>query len=368
MRLPSFRALPVGRTLAVVVPLIAAVPVTRVVAGTAAASAASPTAPPPPKVHAELVNVPRRSSELVGDLSYDSLVGYSGQLRARLLTRDDVGSIPALTTRYGAAARAPGVRTLAFPRDDGEFAFITLKPWRDKLGSHINTYHVGWWPGENRPMSEQYGNPVGFIEVTPDVAGLRLSTHFRLADFITHDQERIWPKYVVLREELLDKLELVLLMLQAQGVPTRHVVVLSGFRTPQYNRRAVYEGAAYASRHQYGDAADLIIDADRDGRMDDLNRDGVVNFQDTDVIRRSVELVERKYPDLVGGLGLYHATGPRGPFAHIDVRGTRARWTNASRPAGSGERAITANAPAQAPAVGKCRAEGEMAVLCARVR
>lgn len=368
MRLLSIRALHMGRALAVVVPLVAAVPVTRVLAGTDAASAASPTAPPPPKVTAELVNVPRRSSELVGDLSYDSLVGYSGQLRARLLTRDDVANVPALTTRYGGAARAPGVRTLAFPRDNSEFAFITLKPWRDKLGSHINTYHVGWWPGENGRMSEHYANPAGFIEVTPAVADLQLSTHFRLADFITHDQERIWPKYVVLREELLDKLELVLLMLQAQGVPTRHVVVLSGFRTPQYNRRASFEGAAYASRHQYGDAADLIIDADRNGRMDDLNRDGVVNFQDTDVIRRAVELVERKYPDLVGGLGLYHATGPRGPFAHIDVRGTRARWTNAGRPSSGATRAVSAGALAPASAVGKCRAEGDMAVLCARVR
>src|SRR5260221_476254 len=31
-------------------------------------------------------------------------------------------------------------------------------------------------------------------------------------------------------------------------------------------------------------------------------------------------------PDLVGGVGLYHSSGPRGPFAHIDVRGSRARW------------------------------------------
>lgn len=104
----------------------------------------------------------------------------------------------------------------------------------------------------------------------------------------------------------------------------------------------------------------MIIDADRDGRMDDLNRDGVVDFMDTDVINRAVERVEKQYPDLVGGLGLYHAMGPSGPFAHIDVRGTRARWSNdgttravASRP---DERRVTPT--------GSCKAPPEFAHLC----
>jgi hypothetical protein len=41
---------------------------------------------------------------------------------------------------------------------------------------------------------------------------------------------------------------------------------------------------------------------------------------------RAVERVEQKYPDLVGGAGVYRATGEHGPFIHIDVRGSRARW------------------------------------------
>jgi uncharacterized protein YcbK (DUF882 family) len=210
-------------------------------------------------------------------------------------------------------------------------------------------------------MPENYANPVGFIEVTPDNADLRLSTHFTLAHFVTHDQERTWPKYVVMKEELIDKLELVLIALRDQGVSTEHVVVLSGFRTPQYNQKAAFEGAAYASRHQYGDAADVIIDADRNGRMDDLNRDGAVNFADTDVINRAVERVERKYPELIGGLGLYRAMGPSGPFAHIDVRGTRARW-------GSGtSKHVSAGTLAESRRVtptGTCKAPPEFAYLC----
>ena len=313
---------------------------------------------------AELVNVPTRT--IVPSTTLDSLAGRSGALRVAFLTREDIEQLPSITRRFGYDARMPGVRTLTFPRDNSTFAFVTLKPWTEKTGTYVNTYHVGRWPGEQRRnMPNNYANPVGFIEVTPENLDLKLSTHFTLRSFVTHDQEKVWPKYLVMREELLDKLELVLLTLQAQGIPTRNVVVLSGFRTPQYNRRASFEGAAWASRHQYGDAADLIIDAVGNGRMDDLNRDGAVDFRDTDVINRAVEKVEQQYPDLVGGLGLYRAIGPSGPFAHIDVRGTRARWSNALRP-----RALAVNAIAEAEnrvtPTGSCKAPPEFAHLCRR--
>jgi hypothetical protein len=310
---------------------------------------------------AELVNLPARS--IVPSTTLDSLAGHSRALRVAFLTREDVDQLPSLIKRFGSDVRLPGVRTLSLPQNFS-FAFVTLKPWVEKSGNYVNTYHVGRWPGERRNMPDNYDNPVGFIEVTPENLDLRLSTHFTLRSFITHDQEKVWPKYVVMREELLDKLELVLSELEAQKIPTRNVVVLSGFRTPQYNRRASFEGAAYASRHQFGDAADVIIDADHDGRMDDLNRDGIVNFRDTDVINRAVEKVEQQYPELVGGLGLYRAMGPSGPFAHIDVRGTRARWSNA-RPA----RALAVNAIAGgdvrvATPTGTCKAPPEFAHLC----
>ena len=314
---------------------------------------------------AELVNVPARS--IVPSTTLDSLAGRSRALRVAFLTREDVEQLPSLTKRFGSDVTLPGVRTLTLPQNNFSFAFITLKPWAEKNGTYVNAYHVGRWPGERRNMADKnYDNPVGFIEVTPENLDLQLSTHFTLRSFITHDQENIWPKYVVMREELLDKLELVLHNLEIQGIPTRNVVVLSGFRTPQYNRRATFEGAAYASRHQYGDAADLIIDADRNGRMDDLNRDGVVNFRDTDVINRAVEKVEKEYPELVGGLGLYRAMGPSGPFAHIDVRGTRARWSN-NRPARTlAVNTIAAEGDVRVLPTGTCKAPPEFAHLCKR--
>jgi hypothetical protein len=313
---------------------------------------------------AELVNLPARG--VVPSTTMDSLDGHSGALRVALLTVEDVEQIPSLVKKFGSDVKLPGVRTVTLPQS-GNFAFVTLKPFAEKKGNYVNTYHVGRWPGEQRrKVPDNYENPVGFIEVTPENKDLRLSQHFTLSSFITHDQDGVWPKYVVMREELLDKLELVLSTLESQGVPTRNVVVLSGFRTPQYNRKASFEGAAWASRHQYGDAADLIIDADGNGRMDDLNRDGVVNFRDTDVINRAVEKVEKQYPELVGGLGLYQAIGPSGPFAHIDVRGTRARWSNRRPARRMAVNAVAAASENRVTPTGTCKAPPEFAHLCKR--
>ena len=364
MRSPLSRGPGVGRVLTVVVAVVVLATGARIVAGGAPGSLLGASAPATPQ-RAELVNVPR-SDPVLASLHLDSLTGRSGQLRVALLTVDDVPFVPGLERRFGPDARVPGIHAVRYGPDGGTFAFITLTPWHQKLGTFINAYYVGWWPAERKLMPPNYENPTGFVEVTRQNEDLQVSTHFRLGDFVTHDQDRVWPKYVVLREELLDKLELVLADLEKQGVPTQNVVVLSGFRTPQYNARLTFEGAAFASRHQFGDAADIIIDANHDGRMDDLNHDGVVDLMDTDVINRAVERVERKYPLLVGGLGLYSAIGPSGPFAHIDVRGSRARWTNAgTRRASAAGEAMVSTESGRAKPVGTCRAEGTSAVLCA---
>jgi hypothetical protein len=257
----------------------------------------------------------------------DTMFGRSGKLRFRTLTRAAAADLHGFIAKFGEGAnRAPAVFRVAANGTQTPFAFIVMRPFGEKRGEVLQGYRLGRWPSEQWMVGRKYFNPDGFIEVTPANAGLRLSDHFVLAEFLTHDQRAVWPKYVVLQEPLIDKLELVLADLAAHGVATDRVRVLSGFRAPYYNSALVAEGAARASRHQYGDAADIIIDANGDGRMDDLNHDGRLDLDDTQVILRSVERVEQAYPALVGGLGLYHAMGTSGPFAHIDVRGTSARW------------------------------------------
>lgn len=260
----------------------------------------------------------------------DSLFGWSGALRFRAVTAAEALEIPGFVDRFGERAiHTPNALQVA--SRGGPFTLLVMRPFGAKRGEVLNGYRLGRWPAERWMMARNYFNPDGFVEVTQANERLLLSTHFVLGDFLTHDQRGRWPKYVVLEEKLIDKLELVMQTLSARGVRASGAVVLSGFRAPYYNDRGAGEGMARASRHQYGDAADIIIDSNGDGRMDDLSGDGRLDFRDTDVIHRAVEDVERRYPQLAGGLGRYQAMGPRGPFAHIDVRGTSARWENRTK-------------------------------------
>jgi hypothetical protein len=247
--------------------------------------------------------------------------GLSGKVFARFVMPEDWIGLASLP---GASVVSASVNTA--PDSSSQIVF-TMRSFGQKVRAWLNGYRLGYWPAEKgRLRSEAYKNPDGFIEVTPENEDTRVSEHFRLRDFISHDQKDVWPKYVVLREPLLDKLELVIEDLNDHGVNAEGMRIRSGFRTPAHNLAVRNEGSARDSRHQFGDAADVFIDQEGNGKMSDLNGDGKVNFADVKMILDAVERVEARYPELVGGTGLYAYSGRSGPFAHIDVRGTRARW------------------------------------------
>ena len=272
----------------------------------------------------------------------DTLAGRSGKLRARFLVpsaavaatfagaaKSIAGLFPYLRRVFGdtAARGTPGV--YAAPVADGRppFAFITMLPFSEKVAGRIGDYRIGFWPGESaRRLTNSYGNPTGFIEVTAANQATFVSEHFKLGDFLTHDQQDVWPKYLVLHEQLLDKLELVLDDLRSHGYKAERLHVMSGFRTPQYNQTGGDpSGRAELSRHQYGDAADVWVE-NGNGIMADLNGDGRIDARDAAVLAEAADRVERVHPELVGGVGIYHGNGAHGPFVHIDTRGARARW------------------------------------------
>jgi len=196
-----------------------------------------------------------------------------------------------------------------------------MVPFERKVAGRLNGYRIGTYLAERIGQRE---HPAGFLEVRPENAALMVSTHLRLGDFLTHDaQEDVWPKYVALNPRLLDKLELVLAKIgshaKLRAASGDHEVafdVHSGFRTPAHNS-GVWN-AALDSRHEHGDAADVAIDADGDGR---------VTLKDEMLVERAVDQVETEHPDLVGGLGLYTSGNYHTPYVHIDARGTRSRWT-----------------------------------------
>lgn len=218
------------------------------------------------------------------------------------------------------APSRPGFYRLAVVNAGGRtiidsLTLAVMVPFEEKQGSSINGYKIGYYRGERWGLDIE--RPRGFLQISAPHADLPLSAHMRVSDFITHDEQTGWPRYAAVDARLLDKLELVFDEIASfngrQGDAPVEVDVHSGFRTPLYNRRV--PRAAGDSRHQYGDAADVAVDANRDGRIDS---------RDVRLIELAVEIVEQKHPDLVGGLGVY-AQGSAS-YAHIDARGKRARW------------------------------------------
>ena len=260
----------------------------------------------------------------------DSMRGRSGRLRSRIVRPTEAARlrIDPVARILGAGAFArPAVVPVTDEATAAPFNYITLVPFEDKRRDRVGVYRVGYWPAERGAVrTDAYRSPVGFIEVTPENQDAFVSTHFRLRDFLTKDQRDVWPKALVLDMRLIDKLELIVSELRLSGHYVEGLAVLSGFRSPQYNGRVRGVGRAEMSRHQYGDAADVYVDTDGDGQMDDLDGNGRIDEGDALYLARIVERVEAKYPDLAGGLGIYRRVGARGGFLHVDARGERARW------------------------------------------
>jgi hypothetical protein len=254
-------------------------------------------------------------------------------LGTRVATANDSSVAASEQDRVPRAPTESGVWSTALRmgsvlKEVADFSVITLTPLSERRRGRIGLYYIGTWPTERGRRRPGYETPSGFIEVTADNRDTPVSDHFSLGDFLTHGQENVWPKYLVLDMRLVDKLELVLLDLEERGHITNGVHVMSGFRTPQYNTGGGDpRGRASLSRHMYGDASDIFIDNDGNGWMDDLNRDGKLNIRDAEVVLAAIDRVEREHPALVGGAGTYPATSGHGPFIHIDVRGYRARWS-----------------------------------------
>jgi len=255
----------------------------------------------------------------------------SGQLRAVIDTPESLRRVVAREiSDMPELIAPPGLHDVGMVTPQGDpFYVVSLLPYNTKKGSSLRGYHVGSWPTnapKNAPVA-RYAPPSGFIEVTQENAATPVSSHFMLKDFLTHDQGGVWPKFLVLKPRLLDKLELISTALAQRGLPSR-LHVMSGFRTPQYNEQGVGEkgGRASKSRHMYGDAADVFVDEDGNGSMDDLNGDGQVTVADARVLFNVAESVEAAHPDLVGGLSPYRANSAHGPFVHVDARGAKARW------------------------------------------
>lgn len=201
-------------------------------------------------------------------------------------------------------------------------AFV-LEPYSGEDVFH--GYTIGEYERASLRRSPRYEMPQGLLRLTAENRERWVSPHFQLHQFRCK-QETDGPSFLIVRTELLLKLERLVEELAAAGFDSDTLSVMSAYRTPHYNRK-IGNTTKY-SRHLYGDAADVYIDRDGDGRLDDLDGDGDVTVADAELMAAVVETMREKpwHSPFVGGLGIYGPAPHRGPFIHVDVRGHPARW------------------------------------------
>jgi hypothetical protein len=202
---------------------------------------------------------------------------------------------------------------------------VVMIPASRAVNGMLNGYPVGIYPHTELTEQWRFETPRGFVEITEENRGVLLTDHLRLEE-LDCKLEAPYPHYAVIKTSLLVKLEGLADLLLQRGLPGDHLKILSGFRTPEYNRSI--GNRTTHSRHIAGDAADIFIDRDGDEVMDDLNGDGRVNRRDSRFLLAVVNAMDESEPygALVGGASAYRANASHGPFVHLDTRGYPARW------------------------------------------
>ena len=221
------------------------------------------------------------------------------------------------------APTAPGLYPIHLVAADGRDS-VTLQafvmvPYDSLKGEYLNGYRIGRYL-DGLP---RYEPPAGFVEVTRENEDVLVSPHFRLKQFLCKQPGA--RRYVVLNERLLLTLESVLTQVHEAGYRATTFTVMSGYRTPAYNRSL---GNSRFSMHQWGAAADIFIDEDGNGVMDDLTGDGRSDARDAERLYRLIDAAAAR-PETqlrIGGLGKYAPTANHGPFVHVDVRDRKVRW------------------------------------------
>ncbi len=205
--------------------------------------------------------------------------------------------------------------------DTALFNIFVMVPRTVKEGEFLKGYRIGHYPAKPLKNLDIYKQPPGFIQVTEELHNLKVSPRFTLGQFLCK-QNSDFPKFLLLQERLLLKLEAIIDKLNEEGHPVTTLHVMSAYRTPHYNKAI---GNVEYSMHQWGGAADIFVDESANGKMDDLNKDGIIDGKDSDILIDIVEQVVN-HTNYLGGIGKYKANHAHGPFVHVDVRGSRATW------------------------------------------
>ena len=166
--------------------------------------------------------------------------------------------------------------------------------------------------GMNKRENRNKLRHLTFYKVRKSDLYRRIAGKDRLRDLVSadngHRRESIFSDrefYFALDTDVLHLLMDIRRAMAEKGLDVDELDIISGYRTPAHNRNV---GGKSESRHQLGDAIDLMIgDVDGNGRVDREDKRAVVG-------------IARKVIGNRGGLGVYARS------IHIDTRGHAARW------------------------------------------
>jgi len=207
-------------------------------------------------------------------------------------------------------------------RDTIDLTFMVAHPSAHVHDGALHGYAIGRYRPRPASMSAVYEPPRGFVEVRAEHLDVLVSPNLRLGQFLCKQEGP--RKFVVVSPNLVVQLETLLEAVNEAGYPARGLTVMSGFRTPAYNR-AIGNTTDF-SRHLWGDAADVYVDDDGNGSMDDLDGNGRADTGDARWLANVAEKMMAAADAPTGGLSVYAPTAAHGPFVHVDARGAPSRW------------------------------------------
>lgn len=199
---------------------------------------------------------------------------------------------------------------------------VVMVPFKEIQNGFLEEYRIDEYPKVPFRGLKSYEHPAGFVRITEEMLNKKVSQHFTFQQFLCK-QHSGYPKFIVVQTTMLQMLESFFDFVVYSGYEIESFGVISAYRTPFYNR--MINNGRY-SRHQYGDAMDLFIDENRDGRLDDLNNDQKITMADVDVLYNLAIEFQKSSEIYIGGIGKYRPKSIHGGFVHMDNRGYMARW------------------------------------------
>jgi hypothetical protein len=253
----------------------------------------------------------------------------------------DVRIVNGNVVAYSDGADAAGYARVRMGGRELTLTLVNVVPYTAMRNGKLDGYRIGEYAAQPLKGLEQYERPKGFVRLAEHNDDLWVSDHYRMRDFQCKLDGT--TKFLVLRTDALVKLEILQHeLLVRHNLKFDRFTIMSGYRTPYYNAKIGNE-TGY-SRHLYGDAMDIFIDQNADGKMDDVNRDGRIDTGDARFLLRVAASIDesKEWGWLKGGAGVYHANSAHGPYIHVDARGYVARWGAIEETAPGGGRTVAA--------------------------